>query len=305
MLEEILKSSGSALTKEWQEPVSGVKVCRFEQTLSQEQFPISISPIPPSCRAEILFCESGTLLVYPEKGGIFSVNGQDILLLSHQPQIRLMQITASLQGILLSADLDSPWFRHCFQMGGSSSPDLQEIQTKLAENEGCVLLSGVSWNHPFFSLLQTIPKGEQGGYCLFKYAELLYLLKIGHPMVKPQKEIPIDGALARTVVDMRVYMESHLNEKLTIESLSRQFYISPTAFKDCFRKIYGIPVHRWLQTRRIQRAAELLRTTSADIAMIARSVGYEGLSQFNLVFKRQFGMTPRQYRKLSALSADR
>ena len=94
-------------------------------------------------------------------------------------------------------------------------------------------------------------------------------------------------------------MEAHLDEKMTIASLSRQFQISPTALKIGFRSVYGQPIHAWLLGRRIQRAADLLQFSRLSILNIAQSVGYEGISQFNLVFKRHYGITPSQYRKMS------
>ena len=300
MLEEFLKTASPALTAVWQEKAPGVQVCRFEQHLPKDSVPLSFFPSSHSHYAEALFCESGTLLIYQAKDRVLSVDGRDILLLSDHPQIKSIQITSPLRGILLCVDLESQWFISCLQMMGKASEGSDRIRNKLKEHEGCTLLSESPWNRSFFSFLRPISDQEQGNYCMLKFVELLYLLSTEHLLLRNQKELQIsDSYLARTVMDMRVYMESHLDEKLTIDSMSRQFYISPTAFKSCFRKIYGIPVHHWLQNRRVQKAANLLQTTSMDIILIAQSVGYEGLSQFNVVFKRQFGMTPRQYRKLS------
>ena len=46
-----------------------------------------------------------------------------------------------------------------------------------------------------------------------------------------------------------------------------------------------------------ERAAELLCTTNQPIAQVASAVGYESVSQFGMVFKRQYRMTPSQYRR--------
>ena len=94
-------------------------------------------------------------------------------------------------------------------------------------------------------------------------------------------------------------MEQHLDEKLTIDYLSRRFHISPTTLKSYFRSIYGQPIHRWLQIQRMKKAANLLYTSAMSILQVAQSVGYEGVSQFNVVFKRYYGVTPGEYRKMS------
>ena len=94
-------------------------------------------------------------------------------------------------------------------------------------------------------------------------------------------------------------MEEHLDEPLTIPALSRLACLSATTFKEGFRRLYGLPVHTWLRQRRIERAAELLRGSSLSVLGVAQSVGYGSASQFSAAFRRQYGMTPAMYRKMS------
>ena len=61
----------------------------------------------------------------------------------------------------------------------------------------------------------------------------------------------------------------------------------------------GCPFHKWLLQQRMAKAVELLRHSSMSILEVAQSVGYEGVSQFNVVFKRIYGVTPSRYRKMS------
>ena len=95
------------------------------------------------------------------------------------------------------------------------------------------------------------------------------------------------------------YMEMHLDEKITIDYLCHKFYISPTTLKKYFRNIYGQPVYTWLSHKRMEKAAELLCYTSMTVLEIAQAVGYSSLSQFNVVFKKCYTCTPRQYRNRS------
>ena len=92
-------------------------------------------------------------------------------------------------------------------------------------------------------------------------------------------------------------MEAHLDEPLTISALSRRACLSATIFKAGFRRLYGLPVHAWLRQRRMERAAELLRDSSLSVLGVAQSVGYSSASQFTAAFRRQYGVTPAQYRK--------
>ena len=87
---------------------------------------------------------------------------------------------------------------------------------------------------------------------------------------------------------------------LTISALSRRGpCLSTTTFKEGFRRLYGLPVHTWLRQRRMERAAELLRDSSLSVLEVAQSVGYGSASQFSAAFRRQYGMTPAMYRKMS------
>ena len=95
------------------------------------------------------------------------------------------------------------------------------------------------------------------------------------------------------------YIQEHLSEKITIQLLSRKFFISPTFLKENFHRACGMPVHTWLIQQRIKRAQKLLCTTQMSIQEIARTVGYESISQFHAAFKGYSGITPGQYRKMS------
>ena len=61
----------------------------------------------------------------------------------------------------------------------------------------------------------------------------------------------------------------------------------------------------FLVQQRLRRAQELICTTRMPIQQIAQAVGYEGMSQFNAAFKREYGMTPGQYRKMSETATPR
>ena len=92
-------------------------------------------------------------------------------------------------------------------------------------------------------------------------------------------------------------MAAHLEEHLTIEGLSRQFYISPTLLKRCFRQLYGKPIHSALRDYRMERAARLLTETDQPVVQIAAAVGYGSVSQFGVAFKERYRITPALYRR--------
>lgn len=98
------------------------------------------------------------------------------------------------------------------------------------------------------------------------------------------------------------YLLSHLDEKITIDALSRQFHINATTLKAVFKSVYGDSLASHMKEHRMERAAELLSGTGLSIAEIARQVGYDSQSKFTAAFRGQYGLLPREFRKTQSLS---
>ena len=90
---------------------------------------------------------------------------------------------------------------------------------------------------------------------------------------------------------------SNLQERPTIDDLSKEYLINPTTLKDTFKGIFGQPIGSYMKEYRIKQAAILLRQTQATIAEIANNVGYENQSKFATAFRDILKITPAEYRK--------
>ena len=154
------------------------------------------------------------------------------------------------------------------------------------------------WTRAAFYAMQRLPEEKRGAYCVMKVFELLYLICAQSPVSQPCEQ-PGCGSLMNVASGMKAYMEEHMDEKLTITDLSHQFHLSRTACKSAFRSCFGQPIHSWLLDRRMERAADLLERTRMPILQVAQSVGYTGVSQFNVAFRQRYGKSPREYRKMS------
>lgn len=93
------------------------------------------------------------------------------------------------------------------------------------------------------------------------------------------------------------YLMEHLNERIKIEELSRQFLINTTTLKQAFKTVYGTSIGAHMKVHRMERAAKLLRETNDSIALIAKRVGYESQSRFTAAFKEIYNIRPTEYRK--------
>ena len=98
----------------------------------------------------------------------------------------------------------------------------------------------------------------------------------------------------RRVMD---FVQAHLEQDLSLESLAHQTGFSPYHFTRLFRHATGESPHQFVLRQRIERARHLLKERDVPLAHVARESGFADQSHFTQVFKRQFGLTPRAYRQ--------
>jgi AraC-like DNA-binding protein len=85
-------------------------------------------------------------------------------------------------------------------------------------------------------------------------------------------------------------------EPLSVADLARAAGLSPGHFSREFRRAFGEPPHEYLLTRRLERAAALLRDTDRPVTEICFAVGLSSLGSFTTSFRRVFGKPPLAYR---------
>jgi AraC family transcriptional regulator len=95
---------------------------------------------------------------------------------------------------------------------------------------------------------------------------------------------------AARVVD---YIEAHLDERLTLAELAALVELSVPHFKVLFRETFGVPVHRYVVVRRVERAKALLMQGRLSASQVALEVGFAHQSHMAHWMKRLLGVTPR------------
>ena len=102
--------------------------------------------------------------------------------------------------------------------------------------------------------------------------------------------------LSRHLQRAKDLVDLHYAEALTVEDLARASGFSQAHFSREFRRAFGDSPHGYLLTRRLERAAALLRGTDSTVADICMAVGLESVGSFTTSFVRMFGTTPVAYR---------
>ncbi len=101
---------------------------------------------------------------------------------------------------------------------------------------------------------------------------------------------------ARHLLKAKDLADSRYAGPLTVRDMAREAGLSSAYFSREFKKTFGQAPHQYLMTRRLERAAALLRTTDWSVARICTEVGLEGVGSFTTSFGRNYGKSPTRYR---------
>ena len=109
--------------------------------------------------------------------------------------------------------------------------------------------------------------------------------------------LPVTPLKNDRITESILWMEQHLREPITVESLATRSYLSPNHYSFLFRNQTGSsPIHYLIQLR-MTRARELLTQTDSPLSEIASECGYPDLSFFIRAFRQMHGEPPTSYRK--------
>jgi AraC-like DNA-binding protein len=101
---------------------------------------------------------------------------------------------------------------------------------------------------------------------------------------------------ARHLLRARDLADARYFEPLGVDDLAGAAGLSRAHFSREFRRAFGESPHAYLLTRRLERAAALLRTTDRSVADICFSVGLQSIGSFTTSFTRTYGVSPTAYR---------
>src|SRR3989475_4540057 len=101
---------------------------------------------------------------------------------------------------------------------------------------------------------------------------------------------------ARHLLRAKDFAAARYREPLDVPALARAAHLSPAHFSREFRRAFGETPHQYLMTRRLERAASLLRSTDHSVTEICMEVGLSSVGSFTTSFKRTYQLTPTEYR---------
>lgn len=102
---------------------------------------------------------------------------------------------------------------------------------------------------------------------------------------------------------IKFYLDAKYTEKLRIDELANRFGIHPNHLSRIFRERYGVSPKQYLLSLKLEKAALMLATADAPVALIAESLGFDDQHAFSKLFKKYRGVSPMAYRKANSLNA--
>lgn len=260
--------------------------------------PIDFSNVPIHWHRE---CE---IIIIKKGSGIVTVNFQRYQVSSGDIIIALPgslhsiegndNVTMNYENILFSKDLltfpenDLTWeeFLAPFFSGKVS------VRTKITHGKKLHSeLSGI------IDYLDDICDKKPYGYQLAVKSSILQIihLLITNP---PSKEdaVTVDKSKEKIKNIIR-YISTHYSEEITIDEIAMHCHYSPSHFMKFFKTHTGMSFVTYLNDYRVTEARTLLTNTADSILDISLQCGFTNLSNFNRIFKRKYGISPRQMRK--------
>lgn len=130
---------------------------------------------------------------------------------------------------------------------------------------------------------------------------LLLILKEQSPMPRTKKGCSFESMNRKYIVEQIVsYFEDHYSEKISLDTIAENMYLSPFYISRIFKSETGDTPIRHLINIRLERARELLVQGEMSVQEVAAAVGYEDAYHFSKLFKKYYGKSPSQLRKENA-----
>lgn len=162
----------------------------------------------------------------------------------------------------------------------------QEVNTHAPEVVRALESLGPEWAH------------RTGGdyFCRAKLNEILAASLCDAMAEEDGLPRPVNDEDRRLAREAQIIIDNHYSEALTLQSIAKQLYVGKTRLCSVFKKEHGCCVAEYLRDRRICKAKELLANSGASVAEVGRFVGYTHPSSFAEAFRRECGVTPKQWR---------
>ena len=108
----------------------------------------------------------------------------------------------------------------------------------------------------------------------------------------------LSPAEVQRIYETKGWMLNHLHQPFTTKKLAQRAAMNERKFREAFHYLFEITIGEYVHEARMQTGIILIRLTGNPIKMIAAQTGYRYTKNFMIAFKRRFGRTPREVRRM-------
>ncbi len=149
----------------------------------------------------------------------------------------------------------------------------------------------------FAEIIRLYEEGEKRPLLIqSKIYELLDMIVQQSSAIARMSDIK-SGVTSETIQRAVDYINKHFSENISLKSIAEQANFSPNYFHKMFTAYMGITPHAMLSKKRLEAAKLMLLTTDLSVNEIVEKCGFSSNSYFDFHFKKEFGITPRDFRK--------
>jgi AraC-like DNA-binding protein len=240
-------------------------------------------------------CESGGAFWPITAGDVFVVGPYDSRAYEESKDLRLINIFFSLEKLHMKLfDLSGlPGYQALFTFESAGTSNHRPTRTlHLSMKELSIVIN-------YAEMLAHELETRSPGFAFMAYTWFMqlvgYLSRVYCRLQRPNRLASLSVANAMN------YLETHFDEPVSLDELSRLTHMSKRSFLRAFQAATGHTPIAFLTNRRLARAAEMLRRQEENVTSVALKVGYNDSNYFARRFHAMFGVPPSKYRKRQEL----
>lgn len=108
--------------------------------------------------------------------------------------------------------------------------------------------------------------------------------------------MPIPADIYKKIVDAKVFIDEHFDSPIDLDAIAGEACLSRYHFHRLFRRIYKRTPHQYLTFKRIDHAKRILAAADCTVGEVCMRVGFESIGSFGVLFKKEIGVAPGEYR---------
>lgn len=212
------------------------------------------------------------------------------------------------------------FFQHCIRYGDPDGIDrifedadnIANIKKALGENTDFARLSLLYlWAQMELAVVWGGVKEEDAAALHFEYAQQAMATNAIEQLIELNSQILHDYATAVKTVkrslgkyapvhSSKQFIEENLYEDVDASQVAEHFNFNVDYLSRLFKEDEGVPLATYIRNRKLEESIALLANTSMDIAEISSRLNFSSQSHFSSLFKKTYGMTPKEYRERAA-----